>query len=664
MFRFSKSHAINFAKLHNLAENLINDIPFVKRRRQRRRLFKIFRIMSYSILIIFLLIIIFLSANILTINQIYDSARSGENNLERSFVQIGAQNYKSSQIYSALAGDNFDSAAKMLNQFEASFLTVHWPWLKQQTYNADYLLAGGNTLSQTLRQVAALGQEINDLINNGGSSALAGLNKDQTATLLNKIYEARPELSGLKANLDLAVANLDQVESAKLSWLLKSKFASLKNQLVQSQELLTNVLPVAQLLPTLLGYPEPSSYLLVVQNPDRIKPSGGFIGTYGILKLAEGDISDLSTYSTTELDKAVIDKTNIKQPDFLRDYLPSDIWSMEDANWSPDWPTAAVRIEWFLRTENSLLAKPENIGKFDGVIAITPKFMTDLLKITGPVEISGKIYDQTNFNELLKLNSSSTGSYDQRDSEIIAEIIKALKIKIFDLPLSEWKQIFNLIDNEILEKNLMIYLADTSAQDIVRQVGLAGEVKNYDDDYLMSVDANLTGAVADSSINRSIDYGLQQSNGGLFAKLRLTYIYHAGADEKAADYETYNRIYLPLGSELIKVTGIDVNDVRIANELSKTSFGTYLKIRPGEILNLTYEYKLPDDIANRIKLDDYNLFIQKQPGSEIKQLAVDFNFIYPVKSYNPASLYLQKISQSELRWQGDLEIDREFKVNF
>jgi len=209
----------------------------------------------------------------------------------------------------------------------------------------------------------------------------------------------------------------------------------------------------------------------------------------------------------------------------------------------------------------------------------------------------------------------------------------------------------------------VIYLADASAQDLIRQDGLAGEVKNTNGDYLMVVDANLTGLKMDQAVNRSIDYRLEQSYNGLFGKLKVIYAHRGGADEKAASYKTYTRVYLPLGSELIKAEGLSQGQAEVTNELGKTCFGAFISIEPGKIGSLYFEYKLPYETSQLTGLGAYELLIQKQPGNDIKELTVDLRFINPVKSYDPTGFNVIRLN-NQIKWQTDLKTDREFKVNF
>jgi len=667
MFRFSKSHSINFAKLHNLAENLLNDIPFVKRRHRRRRLFKFFRYFSYAILTIFLLSVIFLSANLLTIKQIYNQATDGKVNLEQAINYAKQENFKLAQVFAVMAKDNFDFAITNLNQYEKNFLIDRSLFLQQQFNQVEYLLTSGKFLSQAISQTTAIGQKFSNLLSGDGARVFSSLTKEEKELSLNRIFEATPELNGIKANLELALINLGQVNLRGILWPLKNEVALQINQLDQNIKLLDKIIPSTQILPTLLGYPEKANYLFILQDNDRLRPGGGLIGTYGLVEIADGDIVRFDTYDISHLDLPVKDRMNILPPEPLKRYLKVDKWLMRDANWSADWPTSAIRIQWFFQLENSLQTRPEKVEEFNGVIAMTPEFITDLLAVTGPIKINNREYNQDNFKDLLqdKIDQGLKQSVLPlwQNKEEIGQIIKELKIKIFDSPPTSWNQIFNLIDNNIREKNILVYLTDSQAQTLVEQSGLAGEMKNTVEDYLMVVDADLAGAKTKAVINKSINYQLEQSHNGLFAKLRIAYAHPSNLNDEIASYQNYTRVYVPLGSQLIKAEGLTQGQVDETNESGKTCFGVFMAIEPGKIGNLYFEYKLPYQLNQSIKQNPYELLIQKQPGNNINELTVDLRFINTVKSYNPTGFNVER-QNSQIKWQTDLNIDREFEVKF
>ena len=46
-------------------------------------------------------------------------------------------------------------------------------------------------------------------------------------------------------------------------------------------------------LPAILGWNEPRRYLILTQDPAEIRPTGGFVGSYGIVAFDNGSITEL-----------------------------------------------------------------------------------------------------------------------------------------------------------------------------------------------------------------------------------------------------------------------------------------------------------------------------------------------------------------------------------
>ena len=162
-------------------------------------------------------------------------------------------------------------------------------------------------------------------------------------------------------------------------------------------------------------------------------------------------------------------------------------------------------------------------------------------------------------------------------------------------------------------------------------------------------------------MSRSVNYKITEGVSGLFSKLTLNYVHSGKPDWKTGVYKSYTRVYAPLNSRLIEISGHQSREVDQGEEAGKTWFGFYLTVEPGKINNITLEYKLPPSVMLN---NNYSLYIQKQPGKELNYLSVDLSFKNGIKSYSPTSLSARKVEPARLKWEGDLNIDRSFYVNF
>ncbi|MBU0637094.1 DUF4012 domain-containing protein, partial [Patescibacteria group bacterium] len=618
------------------------------------------------------LIIIFFLINFFSIKQIYQEVMSGKENLEQTINSIQIQNFNQAKIFAQNSSNNFSAAINNVEKLKSCLLIRFSSYLKNQINDIEYVLTAAESLSRAAGQSASFGQSLKDVINNEEKSIFSKLSQQEKQSILKYLYQSGPELNGLKANVNLALIYLNQTNLDNLLYPLKDRINELKFQLAQAELLLDKAISITEILPILAGYPEKTKFLVILENNDELRPTGGFIGTYGILEIDSGDIIEFTTHDIYHLDMPIKDKLHIIPPEPLKKYLGVDYWYLRDANWSPDWPTSAKKIDWFYQAENKLhdqaSAVKDNSKEFAGIIAITPQVIIDLLAIVGPIEIDNVIYDKNNFQELLQYKVEkgyvALGIPSWQRKEVIGDIAKELKIRLFDLPAKQWPKILTILNNNLDIKNILVYLSDLTKQNFVKQYGWAGEVKDTKDDYLMVVDANMAALKTDAVINRNLEYKINQNPNGLFAELKINYAHQGNFDWKTTRYRTYTRIYAPLNSQLIKTEGFVNNEIIITNELDKTCFGGFISIEPGKIGNLYLEYKLPDNLNKLVDSNYYKLYIQKQPGNNVNHAIIDFNFLNKIKSFNPVSLNFQKINDNKMKWEGDLSIDRSFNVNF
>ncbi|PKN82783.1 MAG: hypothetical protein CVU47_01755 [Chloroflexi bacterium HGW-Chloroflexi-9] len=136
-------------------------------------------------------------------------------------------------------------------------------------------------------------------------------------------------------------------------------------------------------LPVLLGYDQPRTLLLLGQNDHEVRPTGGFIGTVGLLTLDQGRVTSRRFGSSYDFDAPTRDGLRTPPLD-LSSSLGIGEWHIRDANWSPDFRVSGETARRFLA---------EDLGvEADSVVAVDSHFVALLLGALGPVEVDG--YDE------------------------------------------------------------------------------------------------------------------------------------------------------------------------------------------------------------------------------------------------------------------------------
>jgi hypothetical protein len=670
MFFRKKHKKIDFLKAHEKFDDLINSLHRHQRRKASKALANFFKYLAVFVLTIIILAGIMSGLVFYKFKNVYELAISGKNSLQSSIDSAKQNNFSGMNADSLSAENDFARLAVELQNFRNNFLVKNLPVGQNELNDLDNLIKSASLVSKALTKSSSVGEKLNDLLGGKFGLNFAEFTTEQKQSLLKFIYESGPELNGVKADLDLALLDIDQVEAGGLLSPFKFKIADARNKLAETSVFLSQAVLASELLPEFAGYPKQSTFLVLFENNDELRPTGGFLGTYGILQTKNGDLVRFDSHDIYHMDEPMEagHLLSIVPPDPIKKYLNKN-WYMRDANWSPDWPSAAEQITRFYDKENSLLPPKNQInnfsGDFNGVIAITPDFVTSLLDLTGPITIGNEQFNKNNFTALLQykveqdLAAQNVTSWQRK--EIIGKILAEMKIKLFNLNYSQWPAAAEKLSAAIAQKNILFFTPNDYLEEVIKDLGVGGEIKNTDGDYLMLVDANLASLKTDAVMQRKIDYQVRQKADGLYADLKITYTNTGKADWRTSDYKDYARIYLPQGSVVKSATGFSVLD-KTYNELSKTVVAGLLYVRLGKSAELNISYKLPAYIANRFSQGDYQFYLQKQPGNRIDSVKVDVTASNAIKSYNP-SLGV-KISGNNIIWNSDLIADKEFTLNF
>ncbi|MBU2236195.1 DUF4012 domain-containing protein [Patescibacteria group bacterium] len=603
------------------------------------------------------------------VKSAYEYALAGQEDFVKAQGAIGAQDFSGAKKALITAEEKLNSAKDDLKKL-GKFKFI--PIVGRQIRAVENILTATIQLGTGLQDLADLGDAVFSPLNeNGTAVSLAKISPEQTEAILKTIYESPPLLQGVKADIDLAVDAINNIPDTGLIGSIKKIVTPLKEQLPAIQTGLELAMPAAEAIPQIAGYPSGKTYLFLLQNNTELRPTGGFIGTYGILKLENGAIEQFNTDNIYNLDTPYHGTFLAEPPWQLEKYLSADKWFMRDSNWSPDFPTAAEQAEWFYHKEGG------TEEKIDGVIAVTPTFIESLIALTGEIEVNGVTFTSDNFIDTLQYQVEQgyyrQGISESERKEIIGDLASKLLDQVLELPSDRWSDMWETFQKDIASKHILLYLKDQAVQQLITKQGWGGSVRSVDGDYFLVVDANMASLKSDPGVLRTINYTVENNDDGDYvATLKIHYNNQGTFNWKSTRYRTYTRVYVPLGSELINYEGVMENDklhgggsgdVEIAEEFDKTMFGGFISIEPQEQGELVYTYKLPTIVSNQIDNDEYTLFAQKQAGTAAYELVVNLDFDKKIDSYTPIDKAVQD-GQNRVTFPIDLGQDREFKVIF
>ncbi|MBU1092680.1 DUF4012 domain-containing protein, partial [Patescibacteria group bacterium] len=368
---------------------------------------------------------------------------------------------------------------------------------------------------------------------------------------------------------------------------------------------------LAKRLPNAMGFGIPQNYLFLNQNNNELRPTGGFIGSVALVELSHGQITNISADTSQRLD-GQNKYSDLTLPDPLK--AITSYYGIRDANWEPNFPTAVQTI--------SKLYQQSGGGSIDGMIALTPEVVTDILAITGPIDLP-KYKLQLSADNFVEKTQKQIEIADQNlhdnPKQILIDFMPVLMNRLMSANSRELRLVGQSLFNRLVSKDILIYFNDSQLEKVVATLGWSGEVRSVTpkEDYLYIVEANLGGNKSSASIARDIKLVTQvQASAVIQDSLTVRYTHTGSAIYPDGVNRNYMRVYLPMGSHITETIGQDVDtQVDIDSADGKTVVGFWLTVNPNETKEIRLDYTLPFELNFINSKADYTLQIQKQSGA-------------------------------------------------
>lgn len=552
------------------------------------------------------------------------------------------------------------------------------------------IVTSGSALVSAGEDLAKAGKSFSKIANLFLLQNISGYFSAGGESLTQKIVAAQSEIETARLALLSANDNLAKVDAVDLPASMTESVLALKEKVPVISQAVTQLDGWANVFLAILGHQKASKYLLIFQNNAEARPTGGFIGTYGLLNMDEGRIKELFIDGIFNLDGQLNDK--IIPPKPIQKI--STAWSTHDANWFADFPTSAKKIASFYEK-----AGGETI---DGVISLTPTLIENLLAVTGPIAMSeyGVELNQANFMDVTQYKVEV--DYDKKlnqPKKILADFAPKFLDRLWQVWPDKYQEIFKILVDNLAEKHILFYFTNSDLEEIFKKQSWAGEVLSTDKDYLSVINTNINGYKTDRVIEQKIEHQAEvQTDGSVIDTIKIIRRHLGGQSQ----YDWYNqvnadylRVYVPLGSRLLSARGqtleaysepidyqqqnfktdsdvlaqeqsivVDQNSgTQIFTESGKTVFANWVYVSPGESVELEYKYLLPFKLSLSAENFSYSLMAQKQSGSVNSDLA---SFLRLPKNYKidwrfPESLI---INGSEIKFNNDLARDRFYGIVF
>jgi hypothetical protein len=390
--------------------------------------------------------------------------------------------------------------------------------------------------------------------------------------------------------------------------------------------LLAQLRAVDDVLPGIVGWGQPKRYLVLAQDPAELRPTGGYVGTVGIVGFSGGSLTERAFEDVFHFDLRP-GVPYVEPPEPLANHLlGAASWQLADSNWSPDYPTAAQDAVRLYELESG----DTNV---DGVLALTTDAVDRLLELTGPVDVAE--YDvrvaagEVTMTALRLTRGASTPETDRK--AFLDDLATAVIEHLYALPPASWGGVLDAFRDLGERRMLLAWFKDPAAQAIVARAPIGGAVHQGSGDYLYVVEANMAPTSKyNLVVDRADSLAVQLTPDGVAASaLALAWQNHAldpgepftsireYSTSKQGLYGSYTRVLTPVASSLGYASGQGFDPIdsaeSTATEAGRASFENYLLIGP-QGANLAYGWTTPNVATLADGVWTYSLYVQRQPG--------------------------------------------------
>jgi len=461
------------------------------------------------------------------------------------------------------------------------------------------------------------------------TNTMANIRSAQTLLLAqNKSIEEKDALRLHLKEIDVNIAQIYEninLINQKIPGNL-TPLKEIKKKLITINDLLVRSNKIIKYLNGVILSEQEKKYLILFANNRELRPGGGFLGSFGIMRIGNHSISKVEVMDVYDADGQLT--AHIEPPLAIKKYLGVPHWFLRDSNFSPDFLENYEKALFFLDKEIDLKG-------FEGGILITTSAVENILNSFGNVYVPDykENVNSQNFYLITQQNVEDDffpGSIQKKS--FLSSLINQLYINLDRVsPAILVENLKNSLD----EKQIIIHLENTNIQALIDSSFWSGRViepkcsvpnKDCVLDYIFPYDANVGANKANFFINRySSLKTIIDPSGKISHLLSIQYINNSPAEIfPTGYYRNYFQLLLPKNSQISQVTrdGIKIDEIE-ENEDKYKLIGFYFEVPPKKTVEIKIAYELFDNIKNGSQI--YQLVTQKQIGASNSDLILQFD---------------------------------------
>lgn len=384
---------------------------------------------------------------------------------------------------------------------------------------------------------------------NNPISAIASNSNESVLPAIEELKKSwgiiSPILAVMEGDIKLSKQELSYVP--QLATLLDNA----QNKLAEMRENGEALFQFSGLLPELTS--QEKKYLLLFQNSNELRPTGGFVGSVGFMTFKNNAFESLTIEDVYTIDGQL--RGHVDPPLPIRTVLSQEHWYLRDSNWSPNFETSAEKALWFLDKSTG--------DKADGVIGITLSTIEELLAIIGPINLPDfqtTVDKHSLFTFVYNTTQENFFPGSQKKRDVLTALSKAIELKLKNASTKELFSISTLLAKNIKNREIQFYSTDGFLQQHLSQLKLTGAFPPKNpcpipseqfcaEDLFAVVEANLAVNKTNAYVSREFARDITIEEKELFRVDTLKW--NNSADQTSAgggNYIVYSRLYYPAGT--------------------------------------------------------------------------------------------------------------------
>ena len=383
-----------------------------------------------------------------------------------------------------------------------------------------------------------------------------------------------------------------------------------RSRVVRYVALVAILLVVASLLFPVLdglsgtGFFGDKTYLIILQDNDEIRGTGGLMDVLGLLTVHDGTITSLQyQYVSSDTRSTWNPIVNLDAPESFTKFFGMDSAALSDSNVQYDFASFAPKMQSDFYNATG--------QRVDGVIALDFTAVEAIMNVTGPITVSGEVITSRNVADRLHFDSGTAGAGKTSLTSLVSTLTSDLARLIRDSSVPQKLALYTTLQTLENEGHVLIY---PNQGFWFRSAGgnAAGESTPPAADSISVVDTTLGTAKADFGVTRTIDYHVQLfSDGSAVSTLTLTY-----TNGNWWDYDVFSTTLVPAGAQLVSAQ----NDTHaflgpvVTNGDGVTALSSRILVSANTTGSVTYTYTQPNVVSGSGIGNHYDLYIHKQAG--------------------------------------------------